>query len=398
MRLGMVSTRFAGLDGVTLEAAKVAAALGEDGHEFAWFAGELGPEFHPGHRAPAAHFASDENRQLEAASFGSDADRDRVASIIEQRAGRLESELAGFVAEFGIDALVVQNAMAIPMQLPLGIALANFIGARAMPTVAHHHDFGWERARFVDCAVPEVLETAFPAIGPSISHVVINQDARDELQARRGVDSVVLPNVMDFAHPPTRGDGARYRKEAGLALSDIVLLQPTRVIPRKGIELTIRLAHELRDPRVKVVVSHPDDRVDTYWAELAALAADLGVDLRLAPAGRGASSLPDAYAAADLVCFPSLYEGFGNALLEAFYYRRPVFVNRYPVYVRDIAPTGVLCIEADGEVTAEVVARAAAWLEDPSRAAAAVDRNYAAGREHFSFQVVRDRLEPLLRG
>lgn len=394
----MVSTRFAGLDGVTLEAGKVAAALREDDHEFVWFAGELGPEFHPGREVSAAHFAADENRQLESDCFGAGADRDRVASIIKRRAAHLEGELDRFVTEFGVEALVVQNAMAIPMQLPLGIALANFIGARAMPTIAHHHDFGWERSRFSDCVVPEVLEAAFPSVAPSIAHVVINQDARDELRARRGVDSVVLPNVMNFAEPPPAGDGARYREEAGLSSSDIVLLQPTRVIPRKGIELTIRLAHELHDPRVRVVVSHPDDRVDTYWSELGALADDLGVDLRLAPAGRAASSLPDAYAAADVVCFPSLYEGFGNALLEAFYFRRPVFVNRYPVYARDIAPTGVECIEADGEVTAEVVAMAAAWLEDPTRAAEAIDRNYEVGREHFSYRVVRERLEPLLEG
>ena len=392
----MVSTRFAGLDGVTLEAAKVAAALGEDGHEFAWFAGELGPEFHPGREVPAAHFAAEENRQLESDCFGGGVDRDRVASIVAQRATHLEGELDRFVTEFGVEALVVQNAMAIPMQLPLGIALANFIEARAIPTIAHHHDFGWERARFANCAVPEVLEAAFPAIDPHIAHVVINQDARDELKERRGVDSVVLPNVMDFAVPPPSGDGSRYREESGLTASDVVLLQPTRVIPRKGIELTIRLAHQLQDPRVKVVVSHPDDRVDSYWATLEALADEVGVDLRLAPVGSAASSLPNAYAAADLVCFPSLYEGFGNALLEAFYFRRPVLVNRYPVYARDIAPTGVDCIEADGEVTAEVVARAAAWLDDPSRAAAAIDRNYETGLEHFSYRVVRERLEPLL--
>jgi mannosylglucosylglycerate synthase len=58
--------------------------------------------------------------------------------------------------------------------------------------------------------------------------------------------------------------------------------------------------------------------------------------------------LGDVYAAADLVCYPSRYEGFGNALLEAFFYRRPVLVNRYPVYVRDIAPAGVECIELNG--------------------------------------------------
>ena len=41
---------------------------------------------------------------------------------------------------------------------------------------------------------------------------------------------------------------------------------------------------------------------------------------------------------ADLVMYPSIYEGFGNALLEAFYFKVPIIVNRYPVWVRDIEP------------------------------------------------------------
>jgi glycosyltransferase involved in cell wall biosynthesis len=91
-------------------------------------------------------------------------------------------------------------------------------------------------------------------------------------------------------------------------------------------------------------------------------------------------------------------EGFGNALLEAFYHRRPLLVNRYPVYQRDIAPTGVDCIEIDGELSAEAVARAARLLEDPGRWRESAERNYQIGRRHFSFAEIRERFLPLLAG
>jgi hypothetical protein len=39
MKLGFVSTRFAGTDGVSLEAMKWAEVLEEDGHEVFWFSG-----------------------------------------------------------------------------------------------------------------------------------------------------------------------------------------------------------------------------------------------------------------------------------------------------------------------------------------------------------------------
>jgi len=396
--VGAVSMRFAGLDGVSLEAAKVAAALEAAGYESVWFAGELGPEFSPGREAPAAHFAGDSNRELEDACFGRAPFGPGVRGAIDARAGLLEVALERFIGDFSVDVLLVHNALSIPMQLPLGVALRRVIERTGIHAIGHHHDFGWERPRYAHCAVPDIMETTFPPTLPNLSHVVINRDAADQLRLRRGLEAVVLPNVMDFANPPLPGDGSRYRRKAGIGEQDVVLLQPTRIISRKGIELTIRLAAALDDPKVKVVVSHPDDRDEAYWSELVALATVLDVDLRLAAAGRNAAALADTYAAADLVCFPSRAEGFGNALLEAFYHRRPVMVNRYAVYVRDIAPTGVRCIETDGEITGQVVRDAEDWLGDRSRAEAAAETNYTVGEQHYSYDVVRSRLGPLLPG
>ena len=395
LKLGMISTRFSGFDGVSLESAKVADALQADGHEFTWFAGELGEEFRPGAVVPEAHFATEENRRLEGAAFSEGWSPGWRDTLLE-RAADLQRDLAGFLDDFSVEGVIVQNALAIPMQLPLGVALTNVLAASGIPAVAHHHDFSWERDRFAVCGVPGVIDVAFPPTMTNLSHLVINQDARDDLHERKGVEAAVLPNVMDFATEPPVGDGVAYRQHAELGTDDIVLLQPTRVIPRKGIELTLELAHRLADPRIKVVVSHAVDLDPEYWVRLNRLAEDLGVDLRLVSGGTTATDLADVYAAADLVCFPSRYEGFGNALLEGFYFRRPVFVNRYSVYERDIAPTGVQCVESDGAVTDQVVQRAAAWLADPASAAAAIERNYEIGTARFSYEVVRETFGPLL--
>ena len=84
-------------------------------------------------------------------------------------------------------------------------------------------------------------------------------------------------------------------------------------------------------------------------------------------------------------------------MIEAFFYRRPVFVNRYPVYRRDIAPTGVRCIEIDGAVDGDAVERVGRWLADPrGEPAEAAERNYQIGRRYFSYGVLRERILPLL--
>ena len=404
MKVGVVSTRFHGTDGVSLETAKVADVLEEAGHDVAWFGGELGHRFQPGTVHPLAHFMAPEVKRLTEASFGDGTWSAATKAAMEALTRELEDALRRFVEEFGVQVLIAENVLCLPMHLPLGLALSQFLAETGLAAVGHHHDFAWERARFRRTAVPHLLATAFPPALDNLRHVVIQSTAHDELLRRRGLQSVILPNVMDFERGPRPGDGAAYREIAGLAPRDVLLLQPTRVVPRKGIETTLQLAYELADDRVKVVVSHEEGDEGLEYGRFLRREADrLGVDLRFVPAAADAADEPgkpllaDAYAAADLVCYPSRYEGFGNALLEAFFHRCPVLVNRYPVYARDIAPTGVRCIEIeDGELTGEAIKHAAAWLEDPRRYRDSVEINYRIGRECFSYALIRERFLPLL--
>jgi glycosyltransferase involved in cell wall biosynthesis len=402
--IGMVSTRFAGTDGVTLEAAKLAEVLAAAGHRVVWFAGELGERFAPGRLHPPAHFESEANRALEAACFGVRTREEATTALLRERSEELKAALRGFLGEFGVDLVVAQNVLCLPMQLPLGLALTELLVEEDRPVLAHHHDFWWERERFFPNAVADVLGTAFPPVLERMEHLVINSAAARELARRRAVEATVLPNVMDFERGPRQpGDPARYRQAAGLGADDVLLLQPTRVVPRKWIEATIELAGRLPTaggPKVTVAITHDEgDEGHEYGARLREQAGTLGVDLRFVPAGEGSGDGPglaDAYAAADLVCFPSIWEGFGNALLEAFFHRRPVLVNRYQVYADDIAPAGVRCIELDGAVTDEAVAKVRDLLAEPERGRAMAEANYQAGLRHFSYATVRERVLPLV--
>ena len=59
--IGFISTRFAGIDGVSLEASKWAKVLEKSGHSCYWFAGELDRALTKCFLVPEAHFQDDEN-------------------------------------------------------------------------------------------------------------------------------------------------------------------------------------------------------------------------------------------------------------------------------------------------------------------------------------------------
>jgi glycosyltransferase involved in cell wall biosynthesis len=238
---------------------------------------------------------------------------------------------------------------------------------------------------------------------------VINSLAQRDLKKRFGLESTVVPNVFDFdvAAPGVDDYNADLRDVIGLADDDLLVLQPTRIIRRKGIELAIELFGRLDDPRCKFVLSHASDVDPEYLAELQALANRWGVDMRvpiehidsirLTRDGRKIYSLWDVYPHADLVTYPSLYEGFGNALIEAIYFRLPTLVNRYSVYAADIGPLGFDFVELDGQVTDKAVDEMRELVNCADRRQQMAETNYQLAAKHFSYQVVEDRLRPLIK-
>ncbi|NLX99411.1 MAG: glycosyltransferase family 4 protein [Rhodopirellula sp.] len=407
--IGFVSTRFAGTDGVSLESAKWAQVLWHYKHVSYWYAGKLDRDPGVSMLVPEAYFYDRDNVWINERVFGVRTRPTEVTRKIFEIADHLKQTLYQFVEKFSIDILIVQNALCIPMHIPLGVALTHFIAETGIPTVAHHHDFYWERSRFSVNAVEDILAMAFPPTLPSIQHATINTFAQQEFAWRKGASSVLVPNVLDFENPPpTDPPAGDFRAKIGLQPDDVMILQPTRVVPRKGIEHAIALVAQLRNPKVKLVVSHEsgDEGLD-YHNALMELAEQSGVDLRFAPTqsspevqfstnGVPVTPLQEVYAHADLITYPSLYEGFGNALLEAFYYRKPVLVNRYSIYIADIEPKGFEVISMDGFLTRRVIDEVRRVIEDADYRQKMVDRNYELSKAFFSYVVLRRKLRSLI--
>jgi glycosyltransferase involved in cell wall biosynthesis len=410
MRIGLVSTRLAGVDGVSFEVAKWELVLNRLGHETRLCAGQLAPERLDQRLIPEMHFTHPPAQAASVAAFDSRADPDEVRAEVERLAAELMPKIGAWLDHEGIELLIVENAWAIPMQIPLGVALARLVGERRLPTIGHHHDYFWERERFATCIVPELLDEAFPPDLPTVRHVSINGVAAADLERRRGLPSAaVIHNAYDFDIPPEeRDDYSRsMRAELGMGSHNKLFVQPTRVVPRKGIELAIQMVSRLGDPHAHLMITSPaGDEGMEYMAQLHMLADRQGVDLRYA-ADRFAHlryhhgpkriyALSDAYLEADMITFPSLYEGFGNALVESVYFGKPLLVNRYSVYETDIRPLGFRFVEIQGAITDEVVEEVKAVLADPERRSADAQHNFELGRQHLSYEMLETKLRGLL--
>ena len=161
-QIGFVSTRLAGTDGVSLEAAKWASILTELGYESSCFAGESDWPKERSYLVPEAHFAHPDILALNADIFDNETRSSTTSGRIQTLRYRLKEHLYEFIRTFGVNLLIVENALSLPMNIPLGLALTELVAETGMPVVAHHHDFSWERKRFAVNAAADYLRAAFP--------------------------------------------------------------------------------------------------------------------------------------------------------------------------------------------------------------------------------------------
>ncbi len=407
--VGFVSTRFAGTDGVSLETTKWADVFKRVGFACFYFAGELDHPEDCSFLVEEAHFQHPAIRDIYQQCFGVSVRKRSVTQKIYEIKRKLKDRIYEFIKEFDIDLLLPENSLTIPLNIPLGIALTEVISETRIPTIAHHHDFFWERQHFMTNAAWEYLNMAFPPHLPSIKHAVINSSADNQLSLRTGISATMIPNVMDFENPPPQSDGYAddVRAALGVADDEFLVLQPTRVVKRKGIEHAIELVHRL-GKKAKLIISHASGdegyayeqrvreysklmKVDTYF-----VANIINEQRGRTENGRKIYTLEDVYPHADLVTYPSTFEGFGNAFLEAIYFCRPIVVNTYSIYSMDIKPKGFDVIEIDGYVSDEAVRKTRQVLRDKALRTRMTKHNYEIAKKYYSYTVLSKRLKNLI--
>jgi glycosyltransferase involved in cell wall biosynthesis len=211
----------------------------------------------------------------------------------------------------------------------------------------------------------------------------INGQASKLVTIHNGVD----PDA--FRSPRTAGRGELMLRDGGLVVGTVCRLDE----PKKGLAV---LLHALSDLAKRdglpawqcLVVGEGPAR-----GSLLALAAQLSLSDRVVFAGMRHDVAP-VLSAMDLFVCPSLYEGFGIAIVEAMAAGRPVIASAVggipEIVVRE--DTGLLVPPGDARALAGAIA---SLLSRPDRARAMGARGRERARERFSIEAAVRRHQQL---
>ncbi len=176
--IGIVHYKVGGTDGVSLEIDKWKTVLEDMGHKVHLCAGDLGQI--EGTLIEELYHHNPDVERLNTNTyiqFGDYDDEVEYRAELENLAEKIEEGLLNFVRQKGIDYLIIENLWSNATSPPAALAASRLVRSTGIPTLAHHHDFYWERVdgiALTNRTALELVEKNKPPRISNIQNVVIN--------------------------------------------------------------------------------------------------------------------------------------------------------------------------------------------------------------------------------
>jgi mannosylglucosylglycerate synthase len=308
----------------------------------------------------------------------------------------LQTRLGMLVKRF--DCFVVHNMFTMPFNLAATQVLCS-LAQQTRGIIAWTHDLA---ASNPDYGLPHYR--MFDLIRnrqPGVKYVTISEARAAEFRALTGTEvDAIVPNGLDFASACALSQEVSDLVGDDLSAS-IILLYPTRILPRKNIAFALQIVGALRDIGLKIrllVTGAPDTHnrsAAEYLAGLKQMAADLDIQPMVSWVNEifhvDERQLHSLYMAADALLFTSRQEGFGLPLLEAAAHRLPVFCSDIQP-LKSIALSSTLLVELR-EAPRTIAERIRNYFEhDPI-----FKRKKHLLREYSAERLYDEKIEPMFR-
>lgn len=387
---------------------------------------------------------------------------------IHEKAMEAKKIISKFITDNEIDLIIAHNT-SHPLNFITAVGLGYYIeelrenGIIWPKLLVWWHDSYFERERFANPnpVVKKYLRylpgtymdgVAFlNSMQPELAQHFLEEHQYDKVEAFMRERAVIMPNTIEIswdfeAHdwdtdemitPPVENYNDSFFKDIGLlkeidqrgfTLEDtIIMLQHTRVVPRKNIEVALQFAFDMEEKFLKdgikkcfvlLVSGHSgDEQVDYknylmnyYHRQLAQKPHSnvvflFGEDIILSHRDiivdkkyYRFSDIPAIVArAGGIGTYFSDVEGYGNNLLEMMAMGLPVVINEYEIYKRDIKDLGFdLPSIEEGQLTDELIERAYHILTDVRERNRMVKHNLQVLKENLDHKLIADKLRPLI--
>lgn len=388
---------------------------------------------------------------------------------IRSAASYAKEVISDFIKDNRLDLFIVHNSCH-PSNFIFAVAAGMFFeekrnaGLKTPKYLLWWHDSHFERKRFEN---PNPVIKSFLRYlpGPHVDGIVFINTVQPQIgktyleEMRIGsVDqylrenTCVIPNTCDvpwkwsekkeqgeLVTPPLDPYNKTFYKDIGLIEQIeakgfkeeelVILLQHTRVVERKRIDIAIDFAIELekkfrqQDKKrciVLLVSGHSGDEHDTCRSDLEKHHAKRCEEDEYSSRNTlllfGESHIlsnrevivnKKYYAFSDIPAivahsggmgtYFSEVEGFGNNLLEMMAFGLPVILNRYPIYDNDLAPLGFDVAEVEDCTLNQVaIDKSYAQLTQPELRSKAVMKNLEILENRLNHDVMANKLKPLI--
>ncbi len=315
--------------------------------------------------------------------------------------------------------LVAENSFGPALNIPYSKGLFDAIKQYKIPTIARIHDFYVNFYTQYDTrikdSIPE-LRNIYEARSKSISKVFINKSDLVQAKKRKIRECYLIPNGFDFSENISINHLYinQIKSKIKYQPSDLLFLQPTRIITRKRIEDIIFIIYNLsnlikRPIKLLIAGGFKEYNPETinYQKMIFAKAKKHHVPVFILRDLKVKFNIAEAYYLSDMVTLLSTEEGFGLPVLESCVYKKMLIVRRFPRFsVFENLEGGSLNFiktknfnhpwqwpKKELDLFCQQIVQ---WINSKSKNRI-LDNNYKITKKNFSIELTKEKLAEILR-